>query len=264
MKKLIFVAFSAIFTILNFTTASAQNLSDIFKGESGNILGNMLEGVFSSSEISISDMCGEWKSSGPAVCFQGEGFLKKAGGIAAAATIESKLEPYYKKYGLDNASLTIDSTGNFKLNTTHLKLSGNITQTDSIKPGVFEFNFRVFGKMKIGSVTTYVQKTSESMDVMFDATKLKGLINKISTLTGIDMVKTLSTTLDSYDGLSIGFHFTKLKTEPSASSAKKNAKDSKNTTANKTSQNKTSNDTTSGRKTSVDKLLDILKSKMGK
>ena len=83
--------------------AQAQNLSDIFgalggnssqtttsgKG-GGNTLGNLLEGVFSSSNITVQDLAGVWTSNGPAVCFQSENMLKKAGVIAAAAMVEKE------------------------------------------------------------------------------------------------------------------------------------------------------------------------------
>lgn len=213
MKNKKFAILVAFLTIFGLTTARAQSLGDLLGGlgdmlggNSGSTIGNVLEGVFSSSNITIADMEGEWTSSGPAVCFQGEGFLKKAGGVAAAAAVETKLAPYYEQYGLNNATLTIDAQGNFQLVCKMIRLSGNITQAKGAEPGVFEFNFTALG-MKLTSVTTYVQMTSRSMDVMFDATKLKKLLSAISQFSGIQVVKALSSILDSYDGLCVGFHF---------------------------------------------------------
>lgn len=81
--------------LLSANAAQAQGLSDIFgalgnmiggNSQSGNggdnILGNLLEGVFSSSNITVRDMAGVWTANGPAVCFQSENFLKQAGGKA--------------------------------------------------------------------------------------------------------------------------------------------------------------------------------------
>lgn len=205
-KKLIL---AAILTINCALFTNAQSISDLFKGGSDNIITNALEGIFSSSKIDLSDIRGTWVSSGPAVCFQSDNFLKKAGGVAAASAMESKLAPYYEKYGLNNATLTINNDDSFTLNTKMLKLSGTISKKAGAQDGVFEFNFQVLGKIKLGSVTTYISKTSQAMDVMFDASKLKNLISGVAKYTGINLAQTLGSLLDSYEGMCIGFHLNK-------------------------------------------------------
>lgn len=208
MKLKKFILSAAILTICSVNSGYAQGLSGLLGGgDLGNTIGNLIEGVFSSSNITIADMAGEWRANGPAVCFQGEGFLKKAGGVAAAAAVETKLAPYYEQYGLNNSQLTIDKDGKFNLTCKLIKLSGTITRDEKAEPGVFEFNFTALG-MKLASVTTYVQKTSGSMDIMFDATKLKQLLSAVASFTGIQIVQTVSGILDSYDGLAIGSHYT--------------------------------------------------------
>ena len=204
IKKILILA--AFLTIFGINSGRSQGLGSLLNGDLGNTLGNLIEGVFSSSNITIADMAGEWDATGPAVCFQGEGFLKKAGGAAAAAAIETKLSPYYEQYGLNNAKLVIDNQGAFTLTCKMIKLNGMITQASNAQPGVFEFNFTALG-MRLATVTTYVQKTSRTMDIMFDATKLKKLLSAVASFTGINIVQTISGILDSYDGLAVGFHF---------------------------------------------------------
>lgn len=214
--KKIFLAV-VILTICGVNSGKAQGLGDLFGGSGlGDTLGNMIEGVFSSSNITVADMAGEWDATGPAVCFQGEGFLKKAGGLAAASAIETKLKPYYEQYGLNNSKLTIEKDGSFTLVCKAIRLNGNITRNESAEPGVFEFNFTALG-MKLASVTTYVQKTSGTMDIMFDATKLKKLLSAVGSFTGIQIVQTVSGILDSYDGLAIGSHYTGISTNSNGS-----------------------------------------------
>lgn len=207
MKRLKITLLVTVMTILSANMANAQGLGNLLGGNLGQTVGNLLEGVFSSSNITIADMQGEWTSDGPAVCFQGEGFLKKAGGAAAAATIESKLQSYYTKYGLTGAVLTVDEAGNFTLNCKSIKLKGTITQKADATPGVFEFDFNILGK-KVAGVTTYVQKTSQTMDVMFDVTKLKKLISAVASAVKIDALTTITSLLDQYEGLCVGFHMT--------------------------------------------------------
>lgn len=269
IKKLIFLA--AFLTIFGINSSKAQGLGDILGGGLGNTLGNIIEGVFSSSNITIADMEGEWTSTGPAVCFQGEGFLKKAGGIAAAAAVETKLAPYYEQYGLNNATLTVNADGTFTLACKMIKLNGTITQAAGAEPGVFEFNFTALG-IKLATVTTYVEKTSRSMDVMFDATKLKKLLTAVSQFSGIKVVQALSSILDSYDGLCVGFHFSGGKTQNDNSSngfslgSILNGLGTNGTnTTNKTNQSTTTDPDSSanGRQTGTGNGLDILRGILG-
>lgn len=275
IKKFIFLA--AFLTIFGINSSKAQGLGDILGGGLGNTLGNIIEGVFSSSNITIADMEGEWTSTGPAVCFQGEGFLKKAGGIAAAAAVETKLAPYYEQYGLNNATLTVNADGTFTLACKMIKLNGTITQAAGAEPGVFEFNFTALG-IKLATVTTYVEKTSRTMDVMFDATKLKKLLTAVAQFSGIKVVQALSSILDSYDGLCVGFHFSGGKTQTDSSngfslgsilnglggSNTTNGTNGTNTT-NKTNQSTTTDPDSSanGQQTGIGNGLDILRGILG-
>ncbi|MDE5807246.1 MAG: DUF4923 family protein [Muribaculaceae bacterium] len=226
MKRTKTLIAASMLTLAGVNMANAQSLSDIL-GKLGNMtgnkenteqstgsgsglggtLGNILEGVFSSSNLSVADLAGTWKSSRPAVSFQGDNFLKKAGGVAAAAAIESKLEPYFNQYGLKGAVLTVDNAGKFTLAVKNIKLQGTVTETG--EKGVFNFNFQAFGKIKLGAVKTYVQKTSSSMDVMFDATKMMSLVSTVAKVTNVSTLNALSSILNSYDGLCVGFKMSK-------------------------------------------------------
>lgn len=244
-KKILLSAFLTIFTA-NITIA--QSLGDLFGGKGSDILSSVIEGVFSSSDITLKDMQGNWQSTGAAVCFQGEGFLKKAGGIAAAAAIESKLNPYYEQYGLNNATLEIDTAGNFTLKAKQIKLSGTITRDEKKDKGIFEFNFTAMGRIRLGTVTTYVEKSSKTMDVMFDATKLKKLLSAISQFSGMTTLQTLNSILESYDGLCIGFHLVPAGTNMQNASSAAASSDK-----GKGKSDKKNNDTGKDKKTSTGK-----------
>ena len=186
---------------------NAQSLSDILGGlggnnNVGNVLGSVIEGVFTKSNLSIQDLVGEYASQGPAVTFKSENLLQKAGGIAGAATIESKLQPYYEKYGLNNMTLVIDQDANFTMKIKSLSLKGTITKNDS--EGTFDFNFNVAG-IKLGKFTAYIEKSGSNLKLMFDASKLKDIISTIAKFTGNTMASALASILDSYDGACIGF-----------------------------------------------------------
>lgn len=187
------------------------------KNNAGGIIGNLLEGVFSSSDLTVNDIMGEWTSNGPAVCFQSDNFLKKAGGVAAASMIESKLAPYYQQYGLDGATVTINRDATFSIKLKRLTLKGTVAQVQGEK-GVFEFTFTALGAVKLGSFKAYVQKSFNTMSLMFDATKLKTLASAVTRISGIKLAQTVVGLLDSYEGLCVGFRMERTDDAPSGSS----------------------------------------------
>ena len=208
MKKVTKRVLVAILTIIGINTTNAQSLSDLFSGDLGGTLGNIIEGVFTSSNIDIADLEGEWTITGPAVSFKSDDFLKNAGGLAAASMIETKIEPYYTKYGLTGAKLVIDTEGNYSLQIKNkYNISGTITRSEGAAQGTFDFNFGLLGK-KVTSLTTYVQKTPKTMDIMFDASKFKTIISAIAKISGMRLAKTASSLLNQYEGLCIGFKLT--------------------------------------------------------
>ena len=232
--KLIVIALLAIVSI---QPLSAQGLSDLLKGLGGgntsDLVGNLLEGVFTKTNLTVEDLVGEYKSQGPAVTFKSENFLQKAGGIAGAAAIESKLNPYYEKYGLNGMTLTVDENANFKMKVKGVTLSGTITKNEA--EGTFNFNFKVVG-VNLGKFEAYIEKSGSNLNLMFDANKLKSLISTITKLTGNSMMSTVGSILDSYDGACIGFKMVAT-SAPAGSST--NTEDANNTTNTTNSTNST-------------------------
>lgn len=187
------------------------NAGDILGG-AGGALGNVLEGVFTKTDLTVADIAGEWTSTGSAVSFQSDNFLKKAGGSAAAGAVESKLDDYYNKFGLTGAVLDIDQDGNFTLTIKKLPIKGTLEVKSK---GVFTFNFNAGGLMKLGSMSAYVEKTPTGINVMFDADKIKKIMTLAASISGSKMVSTADQLLKQYDGICIGF---KMKGQSASSS----------------------------------------------
>lgn len=201
MKKITIAAAIAAAIIAAPAQAGAQSLKDLL-GKGSSTLGNVLEGVISTSDITVADLYGEYKGSGAAVSFKSDNMLKKAGGIAAAAAIESKINPYFEQYGLNSMTMTVDRDGNFTIRIKSLSLSGKITETS--EKGKFDFQFQAFKKMKLGTVPAYINKSGRNLDLMFDATKLMNMLTTVSKYLNIKTLSTVSSLLDSYDGLCLG------------------------------------------------------------
>ncbi len=208
--KNLFLAVALGTAVLAPATASAIDIKDLLGG-AGGAVENIVEGIFTRSDISVKDMKGEWVASGSAVAFQDENFLKKAGGVAAAGAIENKLDPYYKKYGLTGSTITIEEDGTFSMKVGKITLKGTIVKGDD--KGLFYFQFQAFGKITLGKMKTYVEKGPSSLNIMFDATTLKKIIGVVTSFTGSKMVSTVGGIIDSYDGLCVGFKYDKVKTD---------------------------------------------------
>lgn len=218
MKKILTAAFFAAACLTATVPASAQSLSDLFGGgNTGSTITNMISGIFSNTNFTIADIAGDYQASGPAISFKSDNLLQKAGGIAGAAAIESKLAPYYEQYGLNSMTLQIAENGDFTMTVKKLKLTGTITEGGD--KGNFEFNFKAFGKVKLGKINAYIEKSGNSLDLMFDASKLKSIVSAVANFSGMSLAKTAAGILDSYDGACIGFKMNKVGGDNGSSSS---------------------------------------------
>lgn len=200
--RMALAAIAITFSSVSFADPTPQpDLKDILGG-AGGALGNIVEGVFTKSDLTVADIVGEWTSTGSAVSFQSDNFLKKAGGSAAAGAVENKLDQYYSKFGLTDAVLAVEPDSTFTLTIKRLPIKGTISVKSK---GVFDFNFSAGGIMKLGSMAAYVEKTPTGLNVMFDADKIKKIMTLAASISGNKMVSAADKILQEYDGICIGF-----------------------------------------------------------
>lgn len=256
MKKLTKILLMAVALTFGSQSAMSQDFGEILSGignalggnsnsgKNGNdgsdLLGNLLEGVFSSSNLTLDDITGVWTTNGPAVCFKSEDFLKSAGGKAAAAAVEQKLTPYYNQYGMNGAVVTINPDNTFSMKMKHVTLSGTVSQITGEK-GCFEFTFMLMNSIKVGSFKAYVEKSVNTLNLMFDATKLKSIITTVANFTGISIAKTMASVLDSYDGLCVGFRMDRTGNVPGQTGQTGSSKYGNNKSGNSSNSGKTGN-----------------------
>ncbi len=192
-------------------SAHADGLKDLLGKLGGSSdLGNVINNVLGSSTLSLSDLEGDWKTTGPALVFKSDDLLEKAGGAAASATIEKKLDTYYDKLGLDGTELKLDSEGNATLVIKGKSIPATVTDNGD---GSFKF---AFGKQalssKLGSftsMTVYFQKSGNTMSITADAKKLVDIAAKVASKTEQSTLSTISSLVEKYDQICIGFHMQK-------------------------------------------------------
>lgn len=171
-------------------------------------LGDMLSGVagalgLGNSKASVQQLAGTWNYVKPAVAFKSDNFLLKAGGAAAATTVEKKIEPYYQKIGLTSLQLVINTDSTFTFTAKKAKLSGTI-KCDAAS-GNYEFSFKAFNKIPVGSMTAYIQLTGSKMELTFDVSKLMKIMESVGSISGSSALKGASGLLNKYDGMTAGF-----------------------------------------------------------
>lgn len=181
-------------------TASALDLSSLLNS---NTAKSLLNSVISKSDLSVSDLAGSYTYSSPKIEFESENLLKKAGGAVTTSAIESKISPYFKKLGLNNMTLTIQSDGSFTMAVKKVKLTGKITKNSD---GSFQFQFNAISSVKAFSAKAYVKKGTE-LTVTFNASKLVTLISNIAKASNNSTASSISSLLTSYKGLYVGFAF---------------------------------------------------------
>lgn len=219
MKKYLFLSLVLLIGLM--ASASELDIKDVLNGmkNGGNgsstteKLAGLAGALLSSDKISIESLHGSWAYKAPAVTFKSDNLLKKAGGAAVSETIEGKLASYYSKLGFTQMTLVVNEDNTFEMKIKKITLKGTITEvTDKNSKANFVFSFKAAGKVSIGKLDTYVQKSAlGTLSIMFDVSKLISLVEKVSTLTNLSSAKTLSSALSSYDGMCAGFEMSKTK-----------------------------------------------------
>lgn len=213
MKKIIL---PLAFALLTGASASAFDLSGLLGGKSDDseqssegsgssildALGGFVQNVTANNKFSVDDLVGTWEYSSPAVTFQSDDALKKIGGAGAAGVVESKLEPYYSQFGLNQVVLTVESDHTFTMKLRFAQLKGSIEKNDE---GMLEFTFSAFGKVKLGTVKACATKSMNMLNITFDAQRLIAILDKVASVAKVSTLSTLSQLLTSYDGIYIGF-----------------------------------------------------------
>ncbi|MCM1336245.1 MAG: DUF4923 family protein [Candidatus Amulumruptor caecigallinarius] len=192
--------------------ATSTDSTSTAAGSSGGI-GDLLGGVASAlglgnTQADAASLAGVWTYKAPAVSFKSENLLKKAGGAAVASAVEAKLDPYYKKAGINNLVVTLNSDSTFTFAMRKVTLSGTYAANADNKS--FIFKFKAFGKVSVGQMEGYITLTgNDRMALTFDVSRLIKLVEMAGNLTNSSSIKGISTLLNQYDGMLAGFDLTR-------------------------------------------------------
>ena len=180
------------------TTGSSSTGSSIISGILNNVIG--------SATFSQADLCAHtWKYSKPGCAFTSENLLAKAGGEIAANKIEEDLSKYYTKFGFSksNTYFTFKTDGTFAAKIDGKSWSG--TYTFDEKTHAIQL------KGLLLSASGFATRTTNGISLLFEQKKLLTLIKTLSklNLTGSTTMSAVSSIVDNYDGVRIGFEMAK-------------------------------------------------------
>ncbi len=169
----------------------------------GNILGSII-GTFGQN-TNQNTIVGTWTYSKPAVQFESESLLAKAGGTVASAKIVQELEPYYKKLGITSGKMSI-TLNEDKTCTYVIKgktYSGTYTFDESTN------KLQISGSL-LSMPAAYVSVAGSQLSLTFDSTKLLTFAGVLGGLTGSgSTLSSIAQIAQNYDGMKTGFLFTK-------------------------------------------------------
>ena len=120
-----------------------------------------------------------------------------------------------------SSQVTILSNSFFVIFETYWRILFNVSNSyteeavTKDEEGNFYFNYKVAGRINIGTIQTYLTKSGNTLDVTYDVSKLIKLIEKVGTYTGNSTVKGISSLLNGYDGVTAGFKMKKVETSTS-------------------------------------------------
>ena len=199
------------------TTNSGYSAGSVVAGVLGGLLGGgtttgssiingILNNVIGSATFSQADLCAHtWKYSKPGCAFTSENLLAKAGGEIAASKVEEDLSKYSSKFGFSksNTYFTFKTDGTFAA-----KIDGKSWN------GTYTFDEKTHAIQLKGlllSASGFATRTANGISLLFEQKKLLTLVKTLSklNLTGSTTMSAVSSIVDNYDGVRIGFEMTK-------------------------------------------------------
>lgn len=187
--KKIFVVLSAAL-LLGTVSANAQSLKELF---SNGGVKSVVESVVDQLDVIPKNIEGNWTFSGSAVKFTGDNMLMNAASELAVGKVED----------------TLNEDGTFSTSFNQAKFPGQYTFSQQEK--TLELDYGKNEKLKGIALKTNVSVGTSTMQLLFNADKLLEFISKITSSVGDSKLGALTSLLDQYDGMQIGFELKRVK-----------------------------------------------------
>ncbi len=167
------------------------------------ILGSVLGQFYDSTTKTA--LVGKWTYDEPAIQFESENLLKKAGGVVASQGVADKISPYYDMLGFKSGSFSLE----LKEDNTCIYTVGGRTFN-----GTYDFDDKekkITLKTPLFPLpTAYLSVAGDQMAVTFDSSKLLNVVQVAGLVSSQPTLSAVGKLADTYDGMKTGFTFKKV------------------------------------------------------
>lgn len=158
------------------------------------------------NHLTSQDFTGTWKYEGVDIKFQSSNLLKKAGGNVAAGKMEKNLDENLRKIGFEPGitTFTFNSDSTFTNVTNGKKMSGKYTYDSATDYITLKYLGHVPIKAKVSG-------SGSKMSLLFEASGFLSMVTFIGSHSGVSIIKSITSILNSYDGMMVGMELRKEK-----------------------------------------------------
>lgn len=199
MKRVLILTIMAVaFTCAE---ASAQSWLDALKSAASTAIDKVTGGKLTEKGI-----IGTWNYKQPGVKLSSSDTLSELAASAASSTIQGKLATYYSKVGIKAGacSFTFNSDGTFISRFGQKTATGTYTFDTSTYKLSLKYNS---GLLNLGAIPAYAYMNGTNLQIVFPMDKLLTILTSLGS--SIDSLSTITTLLQKYDSVKIGFEFSK-------------------------------------------------------
>lgn len=187
-------------TNTNTTAATGSILGDVLGQTGSGLLGTVL-GSLLGNTTSQQSLVGTWTYYGPKVVFESENILSQLGGQVVSNSLEQKLGTQLQKMGFTQGKSTL------VLNSDN---SCTLALGNKSWPGTYVYDastnkLTLTGVLGLAQMTCTVSVQAGQLYMLFEADKLLSIATSISAKSA----SSLSSLLQSYSGLKLGWTMTK-------------------------------------------------------
>lgn len=168
-------------------------------------ISRLLNSLLDNSTLSANDVQGTWRYGGVDCVFETENVLMKAGGEAATAKVESKINDLLKKVGVTSEALafTFNADNTFSITVKGRTINGTyVLDLENKKITLTYLN-------GVGTITPQIVKNGTTISLLYDADKFLNFLTSISAVSKNATVVSINAILKSYDGMLIGMELQK-------------------------------------------------------
>ena len=175
-------------------------LTDVLQGGT---ISNVITSVIGAQTVTRANLIGSWKYVSPGCAFTSENLLAKAGGEVAAAQIRTKVQPYYQQIGISgsNTSITFNEDGTYSAQFRGTPMSGKWTFDEK--------TYKVNLQGLLLSINCYAKRNANGIGLLFEASKLLTLLQTMAAMSGNSNIQAVGEISKNYDGVRLGFDFSK-------------------------------------------------------